>query len=514
MNDVDNNNDNNNNNNNNDNILKNFDNNDIYTLKSLIHTNKFISQIVNKFNSYSWKNKYKNVLKLDSLCRQEQQSYYHYEKKNNNNDKAFDSLYVADNHKNNSENIDIKLIYITPHIIFYNIQNGFCTSDIIKMGMSDIMKEICIIPLFIFRSYENKCVEFIVDDDGLYLDSRYITLKSYAHKYSNDNNKFDVHLILEKFQLFIQRVFDIFNKTHFIPYFIHPNRLILQKNCELKLLSPNLLQYIFCPFSTKQKIYHNVFSHHVVLNRCSNDDANNDNYNNDNNDCDFFIEKMMYDTVDLILEFFHSSFVTAILLFKYSITDNSSSSSINTIFRNINMFRYFHKNNKYSGKKSSLKTNEYDFEKEYFFNIFSNQNIIMDNFFADNNNNKINQNNNNNNNNNNNWPSWLTNNKPSCIDNTNICKNVYGFCLSFYCCNDDDENNENITKNNNIRLLIHNYGCYHLLEIMPKILMNALKQANKENNFHIFLQTIILMFEIFIEFLSQLKNSIKIKKTI
>ena len=160
----------------------NFEKPDVDSLDSLIYMNDFIKSIVNKFNPCKWKNKYTNILKLD---------VFYTVKKDINNDIlkniCFDSLYVNKRRIKEGDDIDVRLIYITPHIIFYNYNKGYSTTDIISMNIFENIENICVIPRFNYRSHDNKSIEFISGGDNL-LSWNYVTLKSYCDYHCNNNN--------------------------------------------------------------------------------------------------------------------------------------------------------------------------------------------------------------------------------------------------------------------------------------------------------------------------------------
>lgn len=400
-----------------------FEKYDVDSLDSLKYTNEFIKSIITNFQAHKWKNKYTNILKLDVT----------YNKKNNFplNNISFDSLYINKKRIEEDDEIDVRLIYVTPHIIFFNYDKGYSTTDIISMKLIENIQDICIIPKFNYRSYDNKSIEFISDDENRWMSYNYVTLKSFCDYHgNNDNYKYS----LENFKQFLERIFKTLSETNFIPYLIHPNRLILYKDESLRIISPNILQYIYSPYAKARKIQHVLFSHQrVLLNMmCKNEN---------------FLEKMMKDTVDLFLDFFHSSFVTLLWIYNNNIV----------LMRNINniFFNDISSNLKIKKRKSNI-PNSSNFEQNYFQNLYAEEEEEKEN-------------------------------------NNNLCKNEYGFCLNYY-------------HNTCLRKLIHNYGCEHLQKIMPIVLDNAIKEANNKNQPNIFISSIQLQFEIFIEFLNELKN--------
>ena len=431
-------------NNNNNNIIKynGFEENDRNSLYCLYYTDQLIATVINNFSSYKWKNKYSNLLKLDFNIK----SYNKFNTDILKNNICLDTLYVNKNNNNN----DIRLIYITPHIIFYNYINGSSTADLINLKIVENIENICIIPKYIFRSHENKSLEFIDNDyvNMNVMNNHYVTLKSFCES----NNK-EFQYDFENLERFITNIYENFMNNHFIPYFIHPQRLILFKDKSLRIISPNLLHYIFSPYSAFKKIQHIIFSHPRVL----------ENINDNNSINNNILEGMMMNTIDLFLDFFHSLFVTVLWIYNYNnnILCESLTRNIYSFYTDmltvLNKNNNNNNNNKKKKNNSIMRINEANFEQNYFLTV----------------NNEIGNNNNN--------------------DNIS-CKNKFGFCLSYY--ND----------NYDVRKLIHNYGCQHLQMTMPVVLDSIINEANDRNQQELFISKIKVEFQLFSNFLSTLKN--------
>ena len=126
------------------------------------------------------------------------------------------------------------------------------------------------------------------------------------------------------FREFIDKIYNFFIESKFIPYLIHPNRLILYKNKNLKLISSNIFQYIFYPHISKLRIKDpkNIM--------CEEEELLPLNKHN-------FTEKMMEDTVNLFLDFFHSCFVTLLWIIH---NNNNNVSPESQICRNMDNFIY------------------------------------------------------------------------------------------------------------------------------------------------------------------------------
>ena len=402
-----------------------FDTKDLDSLKCLKLTNKSIANIIENFDSFKWKNnKYTNLLALD-FCGGKNSSVNFL-----NSNVCCDSLYV-----NKNNNSDVKALYVTSHIIYYHYIDGYSTADILNKRIINI-ERLCAIPKFVFRSFENKSVEFMGNEEK-FKNDRYVTLKSF-YDYNNEKT-FD----LENIQFFLNSVYDVLIHHNLIPYFIHPQRLFLYDDNTIKLVSPNLLQFVFSPYFRYAKIQHSLFSHPIVLEHDFNKEKHHAKY----------AQRIITDNVDLFLDFFHSLFVT--VLWIYNLNNNNIKEEIKSI-------KYLMRN-----------------EHSFFNNMTS---VFIKNKSA-----KINKNpllvnllNNNNNNNNDN-------------DNINPCKNIYGFCQNYY-------------PNNELKNLIHNYGCLHLQVNMPIVLTNAMTQANDNNKPEIFFSSVRLEFEIFSNFINQIKN--------
>ena len=404
-----------------------FENKDLDSLECLRMTNESIGKLINNFDSFKWKNnKYTNLLMLDFCTKNSNVKFL-------NNTMCCDSLYVNKNNNNDDKEYFIKVIYVTSHIIYYHYLDGYSIADILNKKIINV-ENLCVIPKFVFRSFENKSVELIDDNDvKKFKSNRYVTLKAFYDYYHN--KKYD----LENIQAFLNNVFDIFVHNNLLPYFIHPQRLFLYEDDSIKLVSPSLLQFILAPYFRYAKIQHSLFSHPIVLE------------NNEHKGGKAYAQRIITDSVDLFLDFFHSLFVTVLWIHNLN-----NDKAFDYIVRNEhsffnNMTSIFMKNNK-STKISKTK-------ESIFFNL---------------------QQNNNNNDSNN------VNNSIS------PCKHIHGFCLNYY-----DEP---------LRNLIHNYGCHHLQINMPLILNTAMNQANDNNQLEIFLSSVKLQFEIFSNFLNQLKN--------
>ena len=322
-----------------------FEYHNIPSLECLKLTNEFAKTILEDFKPYKWKNKVWNVLNIDDIKKSTILQH-----------ECFDSLYINNNNNDNNDNnddentifkpSDIKLMYISPHIIFYNQSNGYCTLDIMTTGIIPNIENVAILPLFKFRSYDNKSIEFIKNDNN-FMSFRHLTLKTFC-EYNSHNYKASI----VKYRDFIDNVYNFFIESKFIPYLVHPNRLILYKNENLKLISSNLLQYIFYPHISKLKIKDNLYSHPKNLIIREQKEVLSLN----------FTEKMMKDVIDLFLDFFHSSFVTLLWI----IHTNNNLYPENQICRNMDNFIYNINATKKTKKQKNVITYD-DYYNKYMY---------------------------------------------------------------------------------------------------------------------------------------------------
>ena len=516
---------NNNNNNNNNNKNRNdkdkisFDVYDIESIYTLKCSNSLVAKLLGNFMSYKWKNRHNNLLKLDLYTR----SYNKVKTDMIDKSITYDSLYVNKNsmgtnkkkkrndreregrgrnsHENghvdddddedddddgddNDDNDDAvdddddddddhaHLIYITPHIIFYNYENGSSTVDLINLNIIDNIDRICIMPKYIFRSHENKSIEFIRDSRCEFKNNRYVTLKAYCESCMvHGNNRYTYDIV--NFQAFISSVENSFKENHLIPYFVHPQRLVIFRDDSLRLISPNLLQFIYSPFSRLKKIHHLTFSHPRVLTSFGQQQVPVTSLNG-------VTVKMMRNTVDLFLDFFHSSFVTALWIYNFNNSRSNDSLLVRNIYSVFNDYCYasspfsFHNNNNNNNNNNKNKKrkkvivsetviNETNYELNHILSQYSSCNTD---------------------------PEVETDKGKAPINRTSR----YGFCRGFH--SDDTE----------IKNVVHNYGCIHLLSALPLGLDFSIQQANDDNCVDRFLRQVDAEFTIFLNFLDILKN--------
>ena len=176
-----------------------------------------------------------------------------------------DSLYYM------KKKATIAVIYITPHFIFTH-DNGDITADTLSR-IKDDDSLLIPRPLLRLRGYDGRCVEL------------------FEHGYEPIIFK-QSPPSLEMFHDFVAQIHLTFTRTYYLPYLVHPFRL-LRRNRKILILS-HMLHYIFAPYNEDAQIKDLHFSHpHVFEPKNENDD-------------DYLIEM----TRSLILNFFHSLTIT------------------------------------------------------------------------------------------------------------------------------------------------------------------------------------------------------------
>ena len=250
-----------------------------------------------------------------------------------------DCLYIG------IENEDDKLvfIYLTDHLICYHPAEGHATIDLLYRGNLNYEAIACP-PKYKYRTFDNKSVEIFClndKDENVLLDNKYITLGLYSERYGGG----DRTELLERMVSFLDVARNFFEKTLYIPYIVHPYRLVLFKNNTMKLISCNLLQYILCPYVTEKKLSDVLFIHPITIKPDKKDALNNKT----------FLKKC---TRNVILDFFHSFFVTIIWILlcenKQELYNNRN--FCNGLFRNYKIMLN-HLNNKSHRKKQKINLN-------------------------------------------------------------------------------------------------------------------------------------------------------------
>ena len=203
------------------------------------------------------------------------------------NSHVYDAVYVADN-----KNHPLLVMYVTPHLIFSHIDSGQCTLDILYRSPLDF-ENIAVSPKYKFRSFDNKAVEFVIcHDDKMKVKSRaHPTLGLFREK---ERQNFPTGRLLNKYLEFVDKIHQFFSCTQYIPYMVHPYRLILFEEEEIKLISCNLIQYIYHPYMRFRKLIDIHFSYPDFI-----------------SDYTSPAEMLTRNSVLLVLDFLHSVFVTA-----------------------------------------------------------------------------------------------------------------------------------------------------------------------------------------------------------
>lgn len=370
-----------------------------------------------------------------------------------------DSLYVNAHFSPTLDNC----IYITNHLPCNCLLDDRSILEYITRSteLKREMNEISCFPKQQIWSYDGCSIEFINDLD--IKNSKYPTLGMYLY---NSSEQMENGLIerkrqyLSMFRTFLSCIESTFLKTNFLPYFIHPNRILYYKNDRLKLISSNLICFLFTPHNDGRRLRNALFSHPVTF------FTREKKYNN--------AQKLLNKTMaNIILDFFHSSFVTLLWIYLMGNLKNYY-----TLKRNGVLLLNNHNNHDDDESNNSKKEEERGDGKKKM----KRRRLHLDDD---------------------------DNNKKS------LCKNDLGFCKNVYFNNnnddeedDDDGNDEKRKKKKGLYTEIHNYGCLHLLEIMPQIIIKAIQSAANDNNIIHLKDHIIKLFDIFKSFINQLEDTL------
>ena len=323
---------------------------------------------------------------------------------------VYDALYVGND--KNTLNDTLSVLYINPHLIFSHIHSGQCTLDIMfrsPLGFESVVMS----PKYKFRSFDNKSVEFFIFSDPKLKSMTHPTLGMFCEKERPLRKKF----LLDIYSQFMDRIHDFFSRTLYLPYLVHPYRLFLLEEEEaigegrLKLISCNLMQYVYHPYMMSRKIVDVHFSYPY----------NQTVYSSSQ-------EMLTQNSVQLVLDFLHSAFVTTLWI-NHPVTDNLS--------RNYNVF--WDDDQRINTKKENSKSNSND--------LF-----------------------------------WIIKPPPD-HQNSNKCRNPSGYCHAYI--------NNNNNNNNNNSDLIHQYGCTHLLSLAPSILTSSINEASEKGDTKIFTDRVL-----------------------
>ena len=367
-----------------------------------------------------------------------------------------DSLFI--NKKLNSK---FSFIYISPHLVYIHQDGGRSISEIFQCipNTSEQFCNIVCIPNHVLRSFDGYSIEFFSDDEN---NNTPITLGLFLNNDSEQKMEGLMERKIKYFDMYISlldNIISTFVNTKYLPYFIHPDRLIIQPIMKcIKILSPNLLTYVLAPQNNKVKILNAVYSHPISFNSISQSPFINynlplssvtTNTTNINNNKSIIIAVLNQNILNNIMDFFHSAFVTALWIFTTGRFQNMC-----MIKRNISQYG--------NNIQSIVKLDKKIYKKE--------------------------------------------NTQTGKI----ICTNKYGFCQKFL------KNNNNNDENNDTDTFeyIHNYGCLHLIDTAPVILAEALKDTELTNNIENIINAIVLQYKIFKDFIDKLKSISKNQVTL
>ena len=180
------------------------------------------------------------------------------------------------------------IVYFTQHLIFYFPNEGKTTLD--NLYLSDLNYDvIACAPKYKYRTFDNMSLE-IYELQNLH-DEVNITLGSVCDNIS-------VEILLSSMVHFLNDVEQFYINTLYIPYIIHPYRLIVFENNKVKLMSCSLLQYVYSPYIKEKKLYDVLYSHPKVLQQIANP---------------IHLKPFLKEcTINLLLDFFHSFYVSII----------------------------------------------------------------------------------------------------------------------------------------------------------------------------------------------------------
>ena len=432
-------------------------NDDLLCICNLLAVNYDIVEQINNFNPICWRNQ-----SADSLSNIPFLSCKEFSELGISGS-VFDSLYIREkrNKGNNDENDNNDmLLYLTPHLIFTHYNKGESNVNFFQEG-SILPEEVTTIAIYTNstpRTYDNRSLEIYQAKS----DNRITSLGLLTERRRGQNKEMEIADLKYAFIQLLDNIKIFFNKYLYIPYLIHPYRLIFFENDKvLRLVSGNILQYIFVPHCSSRKIKDPLFSHPLS----------------------FFPSTRIRNTIDiniimfemmltLLLDFFHSSFITILWLVTHDINVTKNRIILNRNVRTVGSKLQLRKrlnNHKKNGERSMGKGLLFwdKINNNTPFTTTTNNNTTT----TTTNNNNNSNNNNNKNKNDYNDVFW----KPdmasfSCTTNkTFICNNPYGFCSCFSECSND------------IQLLIHNYGCTHIMSILPDILQKSIESETMED---------------------------------
>ena len=408
-----------------------FEDFDTQSIQILSLTNDIAKTYLEDFTPVRWWRRSFNALAYLPSSKMKMKINNNNNNNNNNNKIIYDAVYVA-----TDKNHLLLVLYITPHLIFNHIDSGQSTLDILYRSALGF-ESIAISPKYKFRSIDNKSVEFVVcRDDELKVKSLvHPSLGLFCEK---ERQNYPTGRLLNKYLEFVDKIYLFFSATQYLPYMVHPYRLILFEDDELKLISCNLMHYLYYPYMTSRKLSDIHFSYpDGMLISTYNSPA----------------EMLMHNSVQLVLDFLHSVFVTALWI--------SRPIGLEEIFMNHHIITSYNKDNDRVNKRS---------KKDH---------KIID-------------------------PFWIEP-RISCASCDSIssgscsssnkrysrrCQNPYGYCLAM--------------KSD----LVHEYGCSHLLSMAPNMLISAVNNASEKEDKNIFTNCVLTEISVIKTFISEIiKNN-------
>ena len=412
-----------------------FETSDTLSLAILVLSSDLVKTYLENFVPSRWWGRSFNALAYLPSFKMDMKK----NKKEKEKSLVYDAIYVA-----NNKNHPLLVMYVTPHIIFSHIDSGQSTLDILYRSPLDF-ENIAVSPKYKFRSYDNKSVEFVIcHDDKMKVKSRaHPTLGLFREK---ERQNFPTGRLLNKYLEFVDKIHQFFSCTQYLPYIVHPYRLILFEEEELKLISCNLIQYIYHPYMKFRKVIDIHFS-----------------YPDFTSDYTSPAEMLTRNSVLLVLDFLHSVFVTAMWITRpiemkeitrnhtYNDDDDDDDDDNN----NDN-----NKKNKGGKRKRKLESIDHFWIEPVILSSSSSS-------------------------------SSNSSSSSSTIKRRSLkCRNPYGYC--------------HVMKND----LVHDYGCSHLLKLAPAILINAVNNASEKEDKTIFTECVSKEISLIKSFISEIiKNN-------
>ena len=427
-----------------------FDDDDAVSLTALALLNNTTKKSIDNFQPYKWYGKF-NFLHIqeDFDC--------------------FDALYV--NKKKQIKENEYQIIYTTSHLIFFHENEGKTTPDVLchDNNLFDKFKQVINKPSMIQRSFTNRSCEF--SNNLNLLNDRYPTVGTFLAQKSlqinNENANQISNMLLKALLNLINEVNTMFATTLYLPYLIHIDRLLLLKENILKVVSPNFLHFVLSPHIAQHKVMCLLFSHPRSLvedEKCNKQKKKKRHIK---------IEQMFKKNgANLILDFLHSSFVTALRIASFCDSNNGNTVTRNGFFlMGMDTCSGCNTSIWMNGTKNKTKNKNKD------TNIIQNTTKIQ----------------------------LLMKNKSQNKEDEKErqqpffnCQSVFGLCKS-----------QAMYKGNvEISRMVHNYGCQHLLSVSPTIIDDSFCNATQFFNTSFIINTFSTEIECLKTFISELiKNT-------